>query len=1033
MSQMPTDPGPNMDPPRTPAGHKNPTAQYPALFPSDFSSPLSSLAPSETHWQRAESPTVPDPTQSVDQSTMMELMLASTQTAAVPEQATPDELTTTKHATPARESPAPVPEITAPAPEQTGPTPQQNSLTVFPTLTAQRVSDRARKSPMRLLNELVQPKTKAPSTSPASESAGPINDETVQTSSINHRKRQLEDAEEPSEGEETDIPTAKKSTAARNRGKAAKVSDEETSYVDTPSVLSTWLRAAKPRQTLAKKTSKASAGVGADVQSSSTQLTLAWSHPPSAPLLTANAARLPSPVSPPAASASDTATNTLAAINTPLMALSLQLTAREPLGSKPEPRGKPMVWAETRQSICETLPYFKAYQGGCYTKNKYVHSFLFDGVGKCREYMGPDVIICRAGGEMEKDNDSGGMTQKKDHSVEANQTKSLLNNIKHENPVVVIFGKNNGGAVCEMPHVYCVLDWYKPVEVWTEKTMQKNRTVVTVKYRLERLGQQRPAWHAPKDSDHPVHTSFAGPLLRRACDECGKTFPQVYLQSWMCLNAKCGSFWKIGSQDAPTRDDDLNFHPAYLLSRAAPWGDENQPPAVLRPPVPDVGMVIGDNVTSINTRGIACPLCWGCTQRRRFTRWECETRGCGFQYEPKHHPVTAPQLHNASSFAPTLSRAMEGPGTRLEIQYKYGYKISRYTFEGINGSLIHMAADRRVRAGHRATLSVADLLITDGNEAPSSSPEELALSPDDMLAELQAHDFGLERRVFVTSKGSKKPARKSKAMKKGVRTTAPEPIEEPDESNGGELPKGVNPGDLMMAFSVNFGMPYKFVASVASRPFEAAPKAVQDCRYRLNWAARTMLRRSADEIDFNEELVLGYMQGQKIEYHDDGEQGLGPEVATLSLGGDAKMHMRMKAKYYYGVTQSGQLMDEAPVTSGVLPAEKHRTRVQAWQELQQHHGTGRQAKRKEIAAKYGMKSAPKNASTPDLVTVTLGHGDIVIMDGYDVQKYLEHKVVAEDHLRFALTCRTVLADHLKPHELPSFTVARDPGYYDGSM
>ena len=56
----------------------------------------------------------------------------------------------------------------------------------------------------------------------------------------------------------------------------------------------------------------------------------------------------------------------------------------------------------------------------------------------------------------------------------------------------------------------------------------------------------------------------------------------------------------------------------------------------------------------------------------------------------------------------------------------------------------------------------------------------------------------------------------------------------------------------------------------------------------------------------------------------------------------------------------------------------------------------------------------------DLVTITLGHGDIVLMEGYDIQKYLEHKVVPEGYLRFALTCRTVLEDHLKPEERSAY-------------
>ena len=49
----------------------------------------------------------------------------------------------------------------------------------------------------------------------------------------------------------------------------------------------------------------------------------------------------------------------------------------------------------------------------------------------------------------------------------------------------------------------------------------------------------------------------------------------------------------------------------------------------------------------------------------------------------------------------------------------------------------------------------------------------------------------------------------------------------------------------------------------------------------------------------------------------------------------------------------------------------------------------------------------------------------VQLGGYDIQKYLEHKVVPEGYLRFALTCRTVLENHLKPDERPNYIVEED--------
>lgn len=98
-------------------------------------------------------------------------------------------------------------------------------------------------------------------------------------------------------------------------------------------------------------------------------------------------------------------------------------------------------------------------------------------------------------------------------------------------------------------------------------------------------------------------------------------------------------------------------------------------------------------------------------------------------------------------------------------------------------------------------------------------------------------------------------------------------------------------------FTKNFGMPYSFITAVESESFETAPKAVHDARTRMNWAARELFGEDKHE-PFNKCLVLGYFEENNIKYHDDDEKGLGSTIATLSLGGTAKMTIRMKQKYY---------------------------------------------------------------------------------------------------------------------------------------
>ena len=698
------------------------------------------------------------------------------------------------------------------------------------------------------------------------------------------------------------------------------------------------------------------------------------------------------------------------------LALSQKLTKRSPLESKPDPQGPPEVWAESRQALCETLSYFKKPQGGCYQNEGHIYGFLFDSVGHCREYVDENLIICRAGGSMESD-PSGGMVQKKDQSLKEAQVQAVLNDIAHRNPVVVICGNRNIGAPCKMPHQYCVLGWYKPICVWTERTAGKGRKVwTTVKYRLERLNRHKPTWHAPEDSCvSDEERSSVGPLLTSTCGACQTDYPQVYLQSWMCLNADCAEFWKIRGEDAPFGKDGLDYNPAFLLHESGLWkgdGEDDEPePTELRPPVPAVGLVIGDNLAYVNTRGICCPNCGRCNSRRLFKGWVCEN--CNFKLFPQHRPVIPAMLHTPWDAAPTLIRNKHAPGVKLTVEHKYGYKISTYIFDNVNGCFIHAAASKGI------------VQEKDG--------------PDDMFAAIQTEDMGLERRTFASKRKSSITAdrvigNRTQDTASNVLTPAEDTNAEADTDDMSAKEYEFEDGDLMTAFSMNYGMPYKFVASGASKPFEDGPWPVRACRRRLNWAQQTILDQREDDQDFNEELIFAYLEGQKIEYHDDGEQGLGPRIATLSLGGRAKMHMRVKQKHFVGHSKTGIFTEERPVPGNFGGNEMYQKRLEKWNELQKlkDDGPSYTKRRKEIPKELGLiDKTVKNKKASDLVTVTLNHGDIIIMDGYDIQKYLEHKVVPEGYLRFALTCRTVLKNHLKPDERPDYGVEVDPEEYKG--
>jgi hypothetical protein len=259
---------------------------------------------------------------------------------------------------------------------------------------------------------------------------------------------------------------------------------------------------------------------------------------------TTKALQLPSP----ATSQSDYLEVSGLPIDSELLQLSRDLTHREPLESKPETCGKPEVWAPGRQELCETLPYFKSAHSGCYSNGNTVYAFMFDSVGVGREYMDQDVIIARMGGHMESDPKTGLVTQKDDHKMDAKQPQSVLNNIAHNNPIIIVCGDKNVGSVTKMPQRYCVLGWFKPTHVWAEKTLSKKKTMTTIRYRFERLSRAEPSWYSAAPENivtPPPGTDLELPI--RSCTACNKSCPQVYLIDWMCTNPDCTVFWEMSN------------------------------------------------------------------------------------------------------------------------------------------------------------------------------------------------------------------------------------------------------------------------------------------------------------------------------------------------------------------------------------------------------------------------------------------------------------------------------------------------------
>jgi hypothetical protein len=64
-----------------------------------------------------------------------------------------------------------------------------------------------------------------------------------------------------------------------------------------------------------------------------------------------------------------------------------------PIPLKPAARGQPLVWADTRQELCEGVTYFRSYQGGIYFRYEVAFGYLLDAFGADRDFIGSHVVI----------------------------------------------------------------------------------------------------------------------------------------------------------------------------------------------------------------------------------------------------------------------------------------------------------------------------------------------------------------------------------------------------------------------------------------------------------------------------------------------------------------------------------------------------------------------------------------------------------------------------------------------------------------
>ncbi|KAH6697235.1 hypothetical protein F5X68DRAFT_226622 [Plectosphaerella plurivora] len=610
--------------------------------------------------------------------------------------------------------------------------------------------------------------------------------------------------------------------------------------------------------------------------------------------------------------------------------------------------GEPPVWAEKRQALCDALPYFKSHQGSLYTSKLVAKGILIDGELSIRDILTQDVIITALGGGRVK-SPEGKMTRTREAS--STLFKSATAAMQQGLPVGVVAGEKYSLIGAPVPHAYNVLGWFTITDMWAERDADD---IVLHKLRLEKTDKSAPSWWALKGSVPQTVGERSYPAVRRPCKSCQEESKQVFAQGWACLNPICRDHFVLP-------DGEIISDLEYAADNAAPlaWCMDCMQPsktifaqgwtclrkecssafefpqgidkrnltysqeilmertacvASTQPIRPDLP-VFEQASTSIEFRcGIVCPQCHGCSRRRDWDRWVCETDGCDFVYHAPPELFTLADVGKEVSDA-QMRKTFKNNFVRSPNVESFSKKFGVYSVEGFS---IKDPSCMTAQAGTVHVFRATDKINSRAGGA------------DQMWHEI--HDAA--GRSFTLSRN---------------------PVRTP----------GHKTEVLTRHFQQNWGAPYKFVVNVLSKSFSDAPDFILRALMRMSWAGHKAVwsnrgyqspPASDDELDgltpFNELLSLGYMEGDCISYHDDGEGTLGPTVATMSLGSPALMSFRMKKK--------------------VAKDER------------------------------------------EVLKLPIYHGDIVVMHGEDIHKYFEHKVDPLGKRRFALTSRYIDLDTLDP-------------------
>nr|XP_019050222.1 hypothetical protein I302_00647 [Kwoniella bestiolae CBS 10118]OCF29152.1 hypothetical protein I302_00647 [Kwoniella bestiolae CBS 10118] len=703
----------------------------------------------------------------------------------------------------------------------------------------------------------------------------------------------------------------------------------------------------------------------------------------------------------------------------------------------PPPRNKPPVWAESRQELCEALPYYRSFQSGLYMHKRVAYGYLLEAFPAPRDIWAQNgrVIISHGGGQcirtLNPDGTPGPATLQADQSRSDARVDTLLLAYEKRTPIVLIAGKGYEELPWELDCAYVVLGWYWISLTWVEAEPPPlgvpppdgRDYFHRVKIRFDWVESQGKPWWIDSDTNTNNIIGTNEPEIVPDTGWSRESLPLTPLPSEIedydtaspkksrqgdaaltpsakmdvsCLLNPSGLLTPPNSSPERPNEVDRTLSPLKKPPRfSAPreyWPGERSLP-------PSKPLLTVDKYT-LNRSLFSSPMsCREChkpiikiyQQGLICLRPECKAffmldthlgflpipPGFLLSYDDKFlksrstpaevripYEVVPLEPVRTVPEAETGGREGEVGGRTLWrgwVCKNCGRANCRYRWE---------VWECRNCGNTLAPNYPARIVIK--RDLPSILPSFLGDAKIDASSGITSamkwiREIGCVCLVYDLPSAGKVYHLVQLDLK-----TADNLLEEYQEAanEGGWFQrrplKGTDPtyhelslvkGQfLAQHFAVNFGASYKYQVDTLSYPFEQSPECVTRSLELITQRVKLIL---GEEVNFNEILSVMYREGQKMSWHDDGEAGLGPVVSSLSLGNQAIMSFRLKTprsnlnqSFYTGVTSES-------------------------------------------------KKVP-----PTALSFMLSHGDIMIMQGRDIQKKYDHKVVPMG-FRIASTARVI--------------------------